>query len=299
MKPTLLILAAGMGSRYGGLKQLDAVGPSGETIMDYSIYDAKEAGFGKVIFVIRKSLEKDFQEKIFSKYQDFIEIDYVFQELENLPDGFTLPTKRNKPWGTAHAVLVAKPKINENFAVINADDFYGKTAYQSMFHFLNNTDLQDNTHCLLTYNLKNTISKYGSVSRGVCKINKENNLMHIVEHTKIYSKDNLIYSEHASNTIKLKENTPISMNFMGFTPQIFSYIEQYFISFLNINANKPKAEFYLPSLLANLIKNKEASINTIPTAEQWFGVTYKEDKEQVIKGIQEKIEAGEYPIKLY
>ena len=299
MKPTLLILAAGMGSRYGGLKQLDAVGPFGETIMDYSIYDAKQAGFGRVVFVIRKALENDFIEQIFLKYNSFIEVDYVFQELDSLPEGFTLPKGRKKPWGTAHAVLVAKPKINENFAVINADDFYGKTAYKSMFNFLDSTNVQNNTHALLTYNVQNTISKFGSVSRGICETTEDNFLKHIVEHTKIFSKNNKIYSKLDSQTIELKENTPISMNFMGFTPHVFSYINTYFISFLKENSEKLNSEFYLPSLLQNMIKNKEASIKSIPTNEQWFGVTYKEDKKFVVKSIKEKIDAGEYPDRLY
>lgn len=299
MKPTLLILAAGMGSRYGSLKQLEAVGPSGESIMDYSIYDAKRAGFGKILFVIRKSFEENFLKKIIPKYQDFITVDYVLQNLDDLPNGFTRPKGRKKPWGTAHAVWVAAYKIHENFAVINADDFYGKTAYQSIYAFLKNTATQNTNYCLLTYNLKNTTSTFGSVSRGICTKDKSEFLESIEEHSQIYIKRDKIYSNRDSKQIELDKNTPISMNFMGFTPQVFPYLTNLFISFLRENIEKPKAEFFLPTVLAHLIENKKARIQTIATDEQWFGVTYREDKEKVVKSINAKIAQGVYPSNLF
>lgn len=216
-----------------------------------------------------------------------------------MPKGFTRPEGRKKPWGTAHAVWVAAHKIQENFAVINADDFYGKTAYQSMFSFLKHSDTQDTNYCLLTYNLKNTISTFGSVSRGICTRDKSGFLESIEEHTQIYTKGNIIYSKRELKRLELDDNMPISMNFMGFTPQIFPYLKNLFVTFLKENIEKPKAEFFLPAVLAYLIKNKEARIQTIATDEQWFGVTYREDKEKVIKSIHAKITQGDYPNKLF
>ncbi|MEN8121531.1 MAG: sugar phosphate nucleotidyltransferase [Bacteroidota bacterium] len=300
MKPTLLILAAGMGSRYGGLKQLDEIGPSGETIMDYSIYDAKRAGFAKVVFVIRKSLEQDFKEKIFSKYESFIEIDYVFQELDNLPEGMSVPEGREKPWGTAHAVLVAEPKINEPFAVLNADDFYGADSFTVMASFLQALDADnDYTYCLLAYKLNNTLSEHGTVSRGICELDKNNYLEKVVEHTKIYKEGDSILSEMDGNIVKLAENAPASMNLMGFTPSAFQYFKYYFNEFFDENSKNLKAEFYLPSLLTNIIKSGQGKVRVLPSNERWFGVTYQEDREFVVKNINAKVDAGEYPKKLF
>lgn len=301
MQPTLLILAAGMGSRYGGLKQLDGIGPSGETIMDYSIYDAKRAGFGKVVFVIRESLAQEFKEKIFSKYENFIEIDYVFQELDNLPEGCSVPEGREKPWGTAHAVLVAEDKINEPFAVINADDFYGADSFNVMASFLQALDKDnDYTYCLLAYKLKNTLSEHGTVSRGICDLDKNKFLEKVVEHTKIYRKDDEIHSELADGKIvKLSEDAPTSMNLMGFTPSAFQYFKYYFLEFFNVNNKNLKAEFYLPSLLTNVIKSGQGKVRVLPSNERWFGVTYKEDRPFVVENIKQKVENGEYPEKLF
>jgi len=301
MQPTLLILAAGMGSRYGGLKQLDGIGPSGETIMDYSIYDAKRAGFGKVVFVIRKSLEQDFKEKIFSKYEDFIDVDYVFQELDNLPEGCSVPKGREKPWGTAHAVLVAEEKINEPFAVINADDFYGADSFNVMASFLKALD-QDNdyTYCLLAYKLKNTLSEHGTVSRGICDLDKNKFLEKVVEHTKIYRKDDEIHSElPGGEIVKLSEDAPTSMNLMGFTPTAFQYFKHYFTEFFNENSDNLKAEFYLPSLLTSVIKSGQGKVRVLPSNERWFGVTYQEDRPFVVDNMKKKVENGEYPEKLF
>lgn len=301
MKPTLLVLAAGMGSRYGGLKQLDEIGPSGETIMDYSIYDAKRAGFGKVVFVIRKSLEKDFKEKIFSKYENFIEIDYVFQELDNLPEGHSVPAGREKPWGTAHAVLVAEPKINEPFAVINADDFYGPDSFAVVASYLQALDADnDYTYCLLAYKLRNTLSEHGTVSRGICELDKNNYLEKVVEHTKIYKKGNDTLSEMPDGEIVgLSEDAPTSMNLMAFTPSAFKYFKHYFSEFFDKNKNNLKAEFYLPSLLTNIIKSGQGKVMVLPSNEKWFGITYKEDREFVVKNIKAKVDNGEYPQKLF
>jgi len=300
MKPSLLILAAGMGNRYGGLKQLDRVGPSGETIMDYAIYDAKRAGFAKIVFVIRKSLASDFKEKVFSKYKNFIAIDYVFQELAILPKGYKLQKDRLKPWGTAHAVMVAAQKINGTFAVINADDFYGRNAYKIMYSFLTSTANASHNYALLTYSLQNTISKHGKVSRGICEIDTNKQLKKVVEHKKIYSKNATIYSLlDSGKIINLEKDRLTSMNFMGFTSSVFPYIEKYFKAFLDNSETTPNSEFFLPSLLTSLIKNNEANIVTLHTDEQWFGVTYKEDKALVISSIQNKIRAGEYPNKLF
>ena len=301
MKPTLLILAAGMGSRYGGLKQLDGIGPSGETIMDYSIYDAKRAGFGKVVFVIRESLEQDFKGKIFSKYEGFIDIDYVFQELDNLPEGCSVPVGREKPWGTAHAVLVAESKIKEPFAVINADDFYGADSFKVIASFLQALDPDNNhTYCLLAYKLRKTLSEHGTVSRGICKLDKNDYLETVVEHTKIYPVENDIHSELSDGKIvKLAENAPTSMNLMGFTPTAFQYFKYYFTEFFDKNKDNLKAEFYLPLLLTSIIKSGQGKVRVLPSNERWFGVTYQEDRAFVVKNVKAKVDAGEYPEKLF
>ncbi len=300
MKPTLLILAAGMGSRYGGLKQLDGIGPNGETIMDYSIYDAKRAGFGKVVFVIRKSLEKDFQEKIFSKYKSFIDIDYVFQELDNLPEGCSVPEGREKPWGTAHAVMVAEEKIKEPFAVINADDFYGADSFTVMASFLQALDPENNyTYCLLAYKLKNTLSEHGSVSRGICELDKNKFLEKVVEHTKIYKENGKILSDFNGEIVGLREDAPTSMNLMGFTPSAFEYLKQYFRVFFDKNHENLKAEFYLPAFLTDVIKSGQGKVKVLPSNERWFGVTYQDDRPIVVASIKEKVANGEYPEKLF
>ena len=300
MKPTLLILAAGLGSRYGGLKQFDKIGPSGETIMDYSIYDAKRAGFGKVVFVIRKSFEDDFKKQVLSKYTNFIEVDYVFQELDKLPDGVTLPEERKKPWGTGHAVLVAKDKINEPFAVINADDFYGKDSFIAIASYLMAIDEGiDNKFCLLAYKLKNTLSEHGSVSRGVCYLDKNDYLINIVEHTKIYKEESNIYSDFEDKKLIINEDTPVSMNLMGFAPCAFHFFESYFNSFIKENINNLKAEFYLPTVVTNIIKNGLGKVRVLPSNEKWFGVTYQEDREIVVNSIKAKVEDGTYPESLF
>ncbi len=296
MKPTLLILAAGLGSRYGGLKQLDSVGPSGETIMDYSIYDAKRAGFGKVVFVIRHSFEDDFKKIIISKYENFIEVDYVFQEMDMLPEGYSVPSGREKPWGTAHATLVAESKINEPFAVINADDFYGRESFEIIADFLKKMYEQNNdTFTILAYQLKNTLSEHGTVARGVCDIDKDNYLTDIKEHTKISIQNNKIISDIDNQIVELKENTPVSMNLMGFPASAFQYFKNYFKEFLDENQNNLKAEFFLPLVVSNVIKNGETKVKILRSNAKWFGVTYKEDKANVVASIKKMVDDGVYP----
>lgn len=300
MKPTLLILAAGMGSRYGGLKQLDQIGPSGETLMDYSIYDAKRAGFGKVVFVIRKSFEEDFKKHIFSKYENFIDVDYVFQELDVLPEGKELPKDRVKPWGTGHAVLVAEPKINEPFAVINADDFYGKDSFNAISSFLSALDKNNTrTYSLLAFKLKNTLSEHGSVSRGLCYLDKNDYLKYIEEHTKIYFEGDKILSLKDDKTFDLAEDAPVSMNLMGFTPSAFKHFKYYFGKFIDENSNDLKAELYLPEVVSKIIKTGEGKVRVLPSNEKWFGVTYKEDREIVVENLKRMVEEGIYPEKLF
>ncbi len=301
MKPTLLILAAGLGSRYGGLKQLDQIGPSGETLMDYSIFDAKRAGFGKVVFVIRKSFEEDFINHIFSKYIDFIEVDYVFQELDTLPEGYSVPPERIKPWGTGHAVLMAQTKIDCPFAVINADDFYGKDSFLAIASFLIALDEDNkNRYCLLAYKLKNTLSEHGTVSRGLCYLDKNDYLINIEEHTKISIEKNAIISIGKNNQkFDLSENAPVSMNLMGFTPSAFSYFKYYFNEFIENNKDSLKAELYLPEVVSKIIKSGSAKVRVLPSNEKWFGVTYKEDREIVVQNINEMINKGVYPNKLW
>jgi NDP-sugar pyrophosphorylase family protein len=300
MKPTLLILAAGLGSRYGGLKQLDPIGPSGETIMDYSIFDAKRAGFGKVVFVIRKSFEDDFKKHIFSKYENFIDVDYAFQELDVLPEGLQVPEGRVKPWGTGHAVLVAEPQIKEPFAVINADDFYGKDSFNAIASFLTALDPDNKqTYCLLAYKLKNTLSEHGTVSRGLCYLDKNDYLINIEEHTKIYTEgDKILSLTKEGKKFDLSENAPVSMNLMGFTPTAFKYFKYYFNEFIEKKSNDLKAELYLPEIVSRIIKSGSGKVRVLPSNEKWFGVTYKEDREVVVKNIQRMVDEGIYPEKL-
>ncbi len=297
MKPTLLILAAGMGSRYGGLKQIDPVGPDGQTILDYSIFDAKRAGFGKVIFIIRKDIEKDFNTVFADRISKTIPVDRVFQELDALPDGYKCPADRTKPWGTGHAVLMAAQKISEPFAVINADDFYGKDAYEKAVEFLTH-DSTETDHAMVAYRLKNTLSEFGSVSRGVCTTDSNGWLESVTEHTKIAREQSGIFNTEAdgSKTL-LDEDTLVSMNFWCFKPTFFKQLATDFNKFIESNINDPKAEFYIPSAVDKLIKAQQARVKVLANSGQWFGITYKEDKPDVINRIKLLTEAGEYPIK--
>ena len=299
-KPTLLILAAGIGSRYGGLKQLDTVGPNGEAIIDYSIYDAIQAGFGKVVFVIRKSIEKDFKEFIGNKLDGKIEIEYAYQELEKIPANVSLNPERVKPLGTGHAVLVAKDVISENFAVINADDFYGRDAYLTIAkHFaeLNNNSLDN---CMVGYNLKNTLSDHGYVSRGQCSSDENDFLIDVVERTHIEKKaDGIFFENDKKEEQLLPGNTLVSMNFWGFTPQYFVELENRFAKFIEENKDELKAEFFIPTVVNELITEGKGKTKVLESDAAWFGVTYQEDRPVVVESIRELIKAGKYPENLW
>jgi UTP-glucose-1-phosphate uridylyltransferase len=300
MDLTLLVLAAGMGSRYGGLKQLDQVGPSGETIIDYSVYDAIEAGFNKIVFIIRKDIEKEMKELLFDKYSKKIQVEYVFQELDNIPEGVELPADRVKPWGTGHAVLMAKEVINEPFVVINADDFYGKSAFKVVSDYMkSNQDDLKGKNCMAGYLLKNTLSDFGHVSRGVCKVNNNNDLIEITERTQIEWKNSKIIANDNGNDIELNGEAFVSMNFWAFTPDVFPELESEFKSFIADNISNLKSEYYIPSIVSHQINNKLATVKVLEATDQWFGVTYKEDKPYVIEKIKNLTLAGEYPERLW
>lgn len=300
MKPTLFVLAAGMGSRYGGLKQLDGLGPNGETIMDYSIFDAIRGGFGKLVFVIRKSFEQDFREKIISKYENHIPVEVVFQELDMLPEGFTCPADRVKPWGTNHAVLMGKDVINEPFAVINADDFYGKDSFAVIGKALSEMEGKTNDYCMVGYRVGNTLSESGSVARGVCETNAEGYLTTVVERTAIERIDGKIQFKDENDTVvTIPDNTPVSMNMWGFTPDYFKYSEDFFIEFLKKNMDNLKSEYFIPLMVNELIVNGTSRVKVLDTTSKWFGVTYADDRQSVVDKIQELVDAGEYPAKLF
>jgi NDP-sugar pyrophosphorylase family protein len=298
MKPTLLILAAGMGSRYGGIKQMDSFGPSGETIIDYSIYDARRSGFGKIVFIIRKDFAETFKNIFERKLKGKIETDYVMQEMESFTNGFTPPAERTKPWGTAHAVLCARGAINEPFAVINADDFYGRDAFEKAAKFLEEK-VSPQTWSIIGYQLSKTLSENGTVSRGVCQVDEKGNLISIAERVKIYPEGNkIVYEENDAKT-ELPADTSVSMNFWCFHQNSFDYIQELFKKFLLENGHKPKAEFFIPIVGDAFIKEQKGEIKVIQTSAQWFGVTYKEDAPGVKKSIEELIEDGAYPQKLW
>lgn len=297
-KPILLILAAGIGSRYGGIKQIDPMGPGGETILDYSIYDAIQAGFKKVVFIIRKEIEQDFKSIFHDKLSDKIELDYVFQEIHSLiPENIDV-RERVKPWGTGHAVLCAQPFMDSPFAVINADDFYGASAFNLMAKFLSENK-DENKHAMVGYYVENTLSENGTVSRGVCTETKEGFLSSVVERTKIFSKDGKIFFEEGETVLELGPRTPVSMNFWGFNPSIFPVIETLFHDFLIQHAQSPKGEFYIPFFVNHLLGNREAEFKMFHSADAWFGVTYQEDKPIVKESIQKLIQSGRYPEKLW
>ncbi|MBO4598410.1 MAG: nucleotidyltransferase [Bacteroidaceae bacterium] len=304
MKPTLFLLAAGMGSRYGGLKQLDGLGPNGETIMDYSIYDAIRGGFGKLVFVIRKDFEKDFREKIISKYQDKLPVELVFQSIDDLPEGFTCPEGRTKPWGTNHAVLMGKDVIKEPFAVINCDDFYGRDTFAVMGKFLSELpEGAKNQYAMVGFRVGNTLSESGTVSRGICSTNAEGHLTTVVERTKIQRMDGVVKYLDDDNTtwVAVDDNTPVSMNVWGFTPDYFKYSQDFFVEFLKDpkNMENLKAEFFIPLMVNKLINEGTATVKVLDTTSKWFGVTYPEDRPETVAKIKALVESGEYPEKLF
>ena len=303
MKPTLLLLAAGMGSRYGGLKQLDGLGPNGETIMDYSIYDAIKAGFGKIVFVIRKDFEQEFREKILSKYEGHIPAELVFQSLDSLPEGFTPPEGRVKPWGTNHAVMMAAKAIHEPFCVINCDDFYNRDAYMVMGQFLANLpEGSTNNYAMVGFRVGNTLSENGTVARGICSKDDEGNLTTVVERTEIMRVNGPIcYKDEQGEWIPVEDNTPVSMNMWGFTPDYFEHSEAYFKEFLSDpkNMTNLKAEFFIPLMVNKLINENTATVKVLDTTSKWFGVTYSADRPSVVEKIQTLVNEGVYPERLF
>lgn len=300
MKPTLFVLAAGMGSRYGGLKQLDGLGPNGETIMDYSIFDAIRGGFGKLVFVIRKDFENDFRNKIISKYENHIPVELVFQSIDDLPAGFTCPEGRTKPWGTNHAVLMGKDVIKEPFAVINADDFYGRDSFAVLGKALSEMGGKKNDYCMVGYRVGNTLSESGSVARGICGTNEGGYLTTVVERTEIMRVNGPVcYKDEKGEWVAIEDNTPVSMNMWGFTPDYFKYSEDYFVEFLKENRENLKAEYYIPLMVNKLINDGTARVKVLDTTAKWFGVTYAADRQSVVDKIQALVDAGEYPAKLF
>jgi dTDP-glucose pyrophosphorylase len=299
MKPTLLVLAAGMGSRYGGNKQLDQVGPSGETIIDYSIYDARRAGFGKVVFVIRRDIEEQFKETFVERLKDVIEIDYVFQELGNLPDGFTVPEGRQKPWGTSHAILVTEPKIYEPFGVINADDYYGVDSFKVLHKFLTE-DKDDKNFCIVGYRLGNTLSDHGHVNRGICRVSDEGYLVNIVETRQIEKRPEGVFApDGESGFNEYTGDEIVSMNLFGFKPSCYRYLNMEFGSFLRERMSDPKAELDIPTSLDKFVKKGEITIQILRSNSRWFGVTYREDKPFVVESIRKMVDEGIYPARLF
>lgn len=298
-KPVLLVLAAGMGSRYGGLKQIDEVGPSGEAIIDYSIYDAIRAGYGRVVFVVRPEIEEDVRRFFEPRLRGRIPFEFVHQELDMVPEGVQVPPERKKPWGTGHAVLVAKEKIDEPFAVINADDFYGPEAYRQTAAFLTeNKDPYE--YAMVGYRLANTLSDNGSVARGVCRTSGDGYLLEVTEHTKIAREGGKIISLlEDGSTVEFTGEEPVSMNFWCFKPTIFPELEKQFTDFIRDHAGDPKAEFFIPLPVSVLIAAGKIRMKVLPNAEEWFGVTYREDKPVVIRKIRELVDKGVYPEKLW
>ncbi len=301
MKPTLFVLAAGMGSRYGGLKQLDGLGPHGETIMDYSIYDAIHAGFGKVVFVIRKDFEDDFRSKILSKYEGHIPVEVVFQSTQDLPEGFTCPAGRTKPWGTNHALLMGRNVIKEPFAIINSDDYYGRNSFEVMAQELSNLpEGSQHNYSMLGFKVGNTMSESGSVSRGVCET-VDGYLTGIVERTSIaYDENhNIFFDDEQGHSVQLAPDTPVSMNFWGFTPDYFDYSEQAFVEFLKAHINEPKSEFFIPTVVNRLISEKKARVKVLKTDSKWFGVTYSADRQGVVDKFAALHDSGFYPDSMF
>jgi UTP-glucose-1-phosphate uridylyltransferase len=300
MKPVLMVLAAGMGSRYGGLKQLDPVGPSGETIMDYSVFDAIRAGFDKVVFVIRRDLEAQFREQIGSRYAGKIKVDYAFQELDMLPKGYSLPETREKPWGTGHATLCAAQQIDAPFAVINADDFYGANSFRLLAEYFTGIEADSTDYAMCGFILRQTLSEHGSVARGICSTDSDNFLTDVEEMTKI-EKDGsgAVNLNTDGSRYQLTGDEIASMNYWGFTPTIFEHLNRLFEEFLDAHIDEEKSEFFLPFAVNDLIKRDIAQVKVLETPDSWFGVTYRPDREMVVAGIKKMTESGHYPGKLF
>ncbi len=299
-KPILVVLAAGMGSRYGGLKQMDPVGQSGEKIIDYSVYDAIDAGFERVVFIINHKIEKDFKELVGAKIEKHAEVRYAFQELTDLPEGVQIPADRQKPWGTSHAVYAAREFLDAPFAVINADDFYGREAYHKMYRFLTETAENGGEYCMIGYLLKNTVTDKGSVSRGVCET-KDGYLTAIVERTKIEAREGGIVFLEEDKAYPLSDDTVVSMNFFGFKPSIVDEIGNRIVGYLTekLSTNPLKAEYFLPATVDALLREGKATVKVLETGEKWYGVTYIEDKAEVVEALKAMAEQGKYPKSLW
>ncbi len=284
---TLVVLAAGMGSRFGGLKQIEPIGPNGEALLDFSVYDAKKAGFNKVVFIIKRAIEKEFKATVGKRIEKIIDVSYAFQETDKLPDGFICPEGREKPWGTGHAIYCCRDIVKTPFAVINADDYYGADAYTEIYEHLKK---QTDNYCMVGFRLQNTLTENGSVSRGVCEI-KDGKLVSVTERTKIID---CKYTEDNETWIPLPRDTVVSMNMWGFNTDIFKYTEEYLVQFLKERINEPKSEFYLPTIVTKLMENGIKDVSVSVAEEKWYGVTYKEDKDDVKKALSEKIKLGQY-----
>ncbi len=294
-KPTLLVLAAGMGSRYGGLKQMDGMGPDGQLLIEYSVYDASRAGFGRVVFVVREELEADFREIVSSRFANAIPVDFCHQRLGDLPPRFQRPAERQKPWGTGHAILAARDIIDEPFCVINGDDFYGQDAFMQMGKFLSQ-DVSDTHFAMVGYQLANTLSEHGHVSRGVCDVDAEGHLKTVIERTRIAkSGATITYTEDDGSVLELPGNASVSLNFWGFSPDFFDAASFQFVDFLQTHLETPKAEFYAPAIVDNLIRQNKVTVKVLPTNDRWFGVTYSADKPIVQENLQALIKDGTYP----
>lgn len=299
MKPTLFILAAGMGSRYGGLKQLDGLGPSSETIMDYSVYDALRAGFGKIVFVIRHDFEQEFREKIISKYEGHVPVEVVFQDINNLPGRLQGSRGRTKPWGTGHAVLMGKDALKEPFGVINADDYYGAESFKVLADFLNSVEGKKGCYCMVGFNIENTLSENGGVSRGLCKVNEEGFLTGVKECHGIERKNGKLIQIEDGVEKDFPEEASVSMNMWGFTPDYFEYSEKAFVQFLSEHGNELKSEFYIPSVVNDLINAGECTLKVEPTPSKWFGVTFAADRDATVAQFKKLVEEGLYPTPLF
>ncbi|MDR1680592.1 MAG: nucleotidyltransferase [Prevotellaceae bacterium] len=299
MQPTLLIMAAGMGSRYGGLKQLDGVGPHGEVIMDYSIYDALRAGFGKVVFIVRRSFEPEFGE-FTRRFGGKVAYEIVEQEIETVPPGYSYAPERVKPWGTNHAILMAAPVIREPFAAINADDYYGVDSFRVMAAHLNTLTSAQNRYCMVGFQVGNTLSETGGVTRGVCEVNDAGELTGVVERFQIKrTAGQIYYADETDQPVAIPDDTPVSMNMWGFTPDYFAHSEALFKEFLQASGQNPKSEFFIPYAVNELIQRGIASVRVLSTTSQWFGITYKDDRPAVVQRLQELHNAGTYPERLF
>lgn len=299
MKPTLFILAAGMGSRYGGLKQLDTLGPSGETIMDYSVYDALRAGFGKIVFVIRHDFEDEFRKKIISKYQDHVDVEVVFQDINALPEGYKANPERSKPWGTNHAVLMGKDVIKEPFGVINADDYYGAESFRILADFLRSVEGKKNQYCMIGFRIENTLSENGGVSRGLCFVSEDGYLTGVEECHGIERKDGKLIQVKDGEEVPFPEGANVSMNMWGFTPDYFDYSEKAFVKFLDAHADELKSEFYIPTVVNDLIEDGTITLAVKETPDKWFGVTYAADRPATVAQFRKLVDEGLYPEKLF